>query len=278
MSSTGAITSYIDVAQLVLYAFWIFFIGLIFYLRREDKREGYPLDAGNDHPYERERLKGFWPIPAAKKFTLSNGTVIDTGRPDTRSVAALPVAKFQGAPLQPTGNAMLDAVGSAAYAERADVVDHTVEGAPKIVPLRVATDFSIAAGDPDPRGMEVVGAHGFAAGVVKDVWVDRSECLIRYLEVEVNTSNGVRNVLCPMPLAKIVPARTAAPSDGPVTQRVVTGRQRRVQVQSILARQFADVPAHKNPDQVTLLEEDKISAYYGGGHRYADPSRMEPLL
>ena len=40
---TGAITGYIDVAQLVLYAFWIFFVGLIFYLRREDKREGYPL-------------------------------------------------------------------------------------------------------------------------------------------------------------------------------------------------------------------------------------------
>ncbi len=33
----GAITSYIDVAQVVLYAFWIFFAGLIFYLRREDR-------------------------------------------------------------------------------------------------------------------------------------------------------------------------------------------------------------------------------------------------
>ena len=28
---------------LALYAFWIFFAGLIFYLRKEDKREGYPL-------------------------------------------------------------------------------------------------------------------------------------------------------------------------------------------------------------------------------------------
>ena len=40
---TGAITGYIDVAQVALYAFWIFFAGLIFYLRKEDKREGYPL-------------------------------------------------------------------------------------------------------------------------------------------------------------------------------------------------------------------------------------------
>ena len=27
---TGAITQYVDVAQLVLYAFWIFFFGLIY--------------------------------------------------------------------------------------------------------------------------------------------------------------------------------------------------------------------------------------------------------
>ena len=31
--TTGAITGYIDVAQLVLYAFWIFFIGRVIYLR-----------------------------------------------------------------------------------------------------------------------------------------------------------------------------------------------------------------------------------------------------
>ena len=41
----GAITQYIDVAQILLYAFWIFFAGLIIYLRREDKREGYPLES-----------------------------------------------------------------------------------------------------------------------------------------------------------------------------------------------------------------------------------------
>ena len=41
---TGQIMSNIDVAQIVLYAFWIFFAGLIFYIRREDRREGYPLE------------------------------------------------------------------------------------------------------------------------------------------------------------------------------------------------------------------------------------------
>ena len=36
----GEITGYIDVAQVTLYAFWVFFAGLIIYLRTEDKREG----------------------------------------------------------------------------------------------------------------------------------------------------------------------------------------------------------------------------------------------
>ena len=30
----GEITGYVDVAQVVLYAFWLFFAGLVFYLRR----------------------------------------------------------------------------------------------------------------------------------------------------------------------------------------------------------------------------------------------------
>jgi len=30
--------------------------------------------------------------------------------------------------------------------------------------------------------------------------------------------------------------------------------------------------------QVTLLEEEKIMAYYGAGTLYATPSRQEPLL
>ncbi len=32
----------LDVAELAFYMFAAFFLGLIFYLRREDRREGYP--------------------------------------------------------------------------------------------------------------------------------------------------------------------------------------------------------------------------------------------
>jgi photosynthetic reaction center H subunit len=51
-----------------------------------------------------------------------------------------------------------------------------------------------------------------------------------------------------------------------------------VNVASIRSDQFADVPAIRNPDQVTRLEEDKICAYYGGGTLYASAARSEPLL
>ena len=51
-----------DFAQLVLYAFWIFFALLVIYLRREDKREGYPLES--DHG----PVEGFPKPPGDKKF------------------------------------------------------------------------------------------------------------------------------------------------------------------------------------------------------------------
>ena len=89
---------------------------------------------------------------------------------------------------------MLDGVGPGAYADRAETPDLTFEGLPKIVPLRVATDFTIEPRDPDPRGMEVIGADGQTGGVVRDAWVDRSETLIRYLEVEI--ASGRRAYSC----------------------------------------------------------------------------------
>ena len=41
---TGAITQYIDVAQIAFYIFLLFFIGLVIYLTLEGKREGFPLE------------------------------------------------------------------------------------------------------------------------------------------------------------------------------------------------------------------------------------------
>lgn len=60
---TGAITGYIDVAQLVLYAFWIFFAGLIVYLHRENKREGYPLESDRSRAIT---VQGWPAVPEAR--------------------------------------------------------------------------------------------------------------------------------------------------------------------------------------------------------------------
>jgi photosynthetic reaction center H subunit len=51
-----------------------------------------------------------------------------------------------------------------------------------------------------------------------------------------------------------------------------------IAVQAILGHQFANVPTTRNPDQVTKLEEEKITAYYGAGTLYATPERSEPLI
>ncbi len=255
----GAITQYIDVAQIVLYAFWVFFAGLIFYLRREDKREGYPLvyDRPENKPY-----LNFPPIPAPKTYLLASGETVQAPRPerDEREIRAVPTAPWTGAPLQPVGDAMLDAVGPGAYALRADVPDRTFDGIIKIVPLRLAPSMHLEHRDPDPRGMTVLGADGVAAGTVSDVWVDRSEVTIRYLEVEMPGVPDPRRVLLPMPFA------------------LVDGKWRTVSVNAILGSQFGQVPLTKSLDEVTLLEEDRIVAYYGGGTLYATPARAEPRL
>jgi photosynthetic reaction center H subunit len=51
-----------------------------------------------------------------------------------------------------------------------------------------------------------------------------------------------------------------------------------VSVHALYAEQFAGVPATRATDRVTLLEEERITAYYGAGTLYADPNRAEPLL
>jgi photosynthetic reaction center H subunit len=260
MHATGALTGYIDVAQLVLYGFWIFFAGLIYYLLREGKREGYPLESDRTDRASRVAVQGWPPIPEPKTYKLAHGGEVSAPnkKKDARSIKAVPVAGFPGAPLEPTGDPMADGVGPAAWAERADTPDLTYEGDAKIVPLRVATDHCLEARDPDPRGMSVLGADGRAGGVIRDVWVDRSEVIIRYLEADVSTPTGTRRVLVPMNLARV--------KDGAV------------HVKSIMSHHFAQVPGLRNPDRVTLLEEDRICAFYAGGTLYADPRRQEPLL
>jgi photosynthetic reaction center H subunit len=259
MRPTG-FTQYIDVAQIVLYAFWIFFAALVLYLRREDKREGYPLEADpNDRP-RRIEVQGFPSLPKPKIFRLDHGagTVSAPGPTNERADLAIrPRHRHPGSPMVPTGDPMQDGVGPASYALRADRPDLTLEGAPKIVPLRTAAEFFIPSHDPNPIGLPVHGADGRVGGKVCDVWIDLSEPQVRYIEVE--TGAGQRSVLVPIAFAKIEGGR-------------------RVKVGAVLSTHFATAPRTAHPEQVTLREEDRISGYFGGGNLYATPSRQEPLL
>lgn len=251
--------AYLDLAQVTLYVFWIFFACLIFYLRREDKREGYPLEStgsggGIAH--------GFPRMPDPKTYLLRGGhtaTLPNHGN-DRRDVAIAPIAKWPGAPGEPTGNPMLDGVGPGSWADREDVPELNIDGVPCIVPMRLAEGTFLEPRDPDPRGMKVIGADNEIGGVVTDVWVDRAEALIRYIEVEVAAAAGTRRVLLPMPFA------------------LVNHKRGRVTVDAILGSQFADVPATASLDQVTKREEDRIAGYYGAGTLYATPARQEPLI
>jgi photosynthetic reaction center H subunit len=146
---------------------------------------------------------------------------------------------------------------------------------PKIVPMRVAPDFSVASQDVDPRGLPVLGADGELGGFVMDIWVDLSEPQIRYLEVSL-----------PKSAPSAVPAEVAEEGTDAAAGSVllpmnfvrVNRKQGHLKVLSILGRHFANVPRLARPDQVTLREEDKVCAYYAAGTLYAKAERAEPLM
>ncbi len=175
---------------------------------------------------------------------------------------AVPADRYNGSPIIPTGNPMVDGIGPAAWANRSDTPDLTVHGKTKIVPMRTAPGYTIASNDPDPRGLPVIAADKQVAGTVLDVWVDRSEPQVRYYEVQLAGTEERR----------LLPAGYVQwPNFG------LWGNDKLL-VKAITAAQFRDVPTTKRDDQITLLEEDRIMAYYAGGHLYAMEGRAEPLI
>ncbi|MEM7570826.1 MAG: photosynthetic reaction center subunit H [Pseudomonadota bacterium] len=251
----------IDVAQMVLYAFWLFFAGLIWYLQAESRREGYPLEEDLTGKYNKD---AWLSLPTPKTFKLPNGqgerTYPNAANRDTRPVAARRASPIAGAPLIPTGNPLTDCIGPSSWAERPDHPDLTPHGTAKIVPMSTLPHFSITEGDLDPRGLNVVAADGNVAGTISDAWIDQSESLIRYFEIDL----GAEKRLIPLHFAKRRNGRAPGTKEYFVT--------------ALMSDQFTDVPQTAAADKITMLEEEKIMAYYGGGNLYATPKRSEPLL
>lgn len=252
------ITPYFDVALLSVYAFFLFFLGLVVYLRREDRREGYPLE---DEVSGRLDTPGGILLQADPKtfhlpFGHGTSTTPTKGR-EPVDIAARRIDRFAGAPYAPTGDPLADGIGPAAYANRARRPDLDWEGHPRLAPLSAGDAFWIAKGDPDPRGMPVVASDGRVVGRVDDLWIDRADRLIRYLTVGLESG---RQVLAPMFMATVERGR------------------HRVVVDAINSAQFAGVPAPEGDGVLTLYDEERIQAYFGGGYLYASRDRQEPFL
>lgn len=244
-----------DLAQAALYLFWIFFAGLIYYLQIENMREGYPLE---DEDGNAASNQGPFPLPNQKTFKLPHGrgtvTVPDM-QPEDRELAMQRSSQSSGFPHEPTGDPMIDGLGPASWAPRRNVPELDGHGHPKIVPMSGHQAFGVTAGR-DPRGFPVRAGDDVVVGTINDMWIDAPEQLVRYLEMDLADGNGTR--LVPMSMAMI--------------------RRGEVYIDSLYSHQFPNIPTLKARMQVTLLEEEKVSAYFAGGTMYAHPSRQEPVL
>ena len=259
-----------DVAELAFLLFLGFFVALVFYLNRESRREGYPLEdeeTGRIHP-------GSLFDGDKKRFALPNGrgTYVpeDVAR-DNVNVAGVQAFRAAGAPWVPTGNAMKDGMGPAAFANRAKYPDLTFDGRPRIVPIAQSHELIVSPQDPQLIGYPVVAADKQTAGRVTDIWVDQAEHLIRYLEIE--TTSG-RKVLAPMMVA-VVHGNSLLGKVLPTTNH---DEAKYVEIDAITAAQFEDVPALDTAGVITRYEEDRIQAYFGGGYMYATPERSEAWI
>ncbi|WP_435138637.1 photosynthetic reaction center subunit H [Pseudopelagicola sp. nBUS_19] len=247
-----------DLASAAIWMFWIFFALLIYYLQTENMREGYELeneDGGTS------ASQGLFPMPKDKTFVLPHDrgelTVPSGQRGDRADLALDTSSTAVGSPYVPSGDPMLDGVGPAAWAPRRDLAELDAHGHAKIKPMSALPDFAVSAGR-DPRGKAVVAGDGEVVGRISDMWVDVPEQLVRYLTVDLNPEGSGQTRLIPINFCRI--------------------QQDRVTVRSIFSAQFNSVPGVAKTDELTMLEEEKITAYYGGGTLYATPTRAEPLI
>jgi photosynthetic reaction center H subunit len=249
----------IDITEIVLYLFFGFFFFLVMYLLREGRREGFPLE--HDVTGELEPMPGIVFESLPKTFNYADGTSSQqpNGKRDTQVLAYKRTAPWSGSPIEPDGNPFTAGVGPGGYALRADRPDMTNHGTTRLAPLRLSPEYFIDKQDIELRGLPLVGTDGVQAGTISDIWIDRLEFMVRYLEV---TLDGV-----PAPTILV-----------PMTMCVVQKAQKRVRLDAVLGSQVAGAPVLANPDQVTLLEEEKIVGYFGAGYLYATPERSESLL
>jgi len=238
-----------DLASLSIWLFWLFFAGLVYYLQTENMREGYPLQ---DEDGKTSNNQGLFPVPKDKTFIRPHGqgnlTVPSGQRPDRSDLALERSVAHEGFPHIPTGDPMADGVGPASWANREDRPELDGHGHAKIMPMAGQPDFFVSAGR-DPRGLPVLSRDDQVVGHVTDMWVDAPEHLVRYVEFELEPEHGQGRRLVPIGMARV--------------------KEKWVQVKSLRSEHFNAVPKIASDKQITKLEEEKVSAYYGGGTLYS---------
>lgn len=88
----------------------------------------------------------------------------------------------------------------------------------RVVPLGQLDDFTVAEGDPDVRGWEVLASDGRKIGEVDELLVDARAMKVRYLDVDVDGAlagrDGERHVLIPIGYARLDREGTRVLVDG----------------------------------------------------------------
>ena len=63
-----------------------------------------------------------------------------------------------------------------------------------------------------------------------------------------------------------------------MTLSTINRSRQSVEVTCVLAEQFQQAPSTRSSDQITLLEEDKIQAFFGSGYLFSRARNRNPLI
>ncbi len=257
----GNITQHIDLTQIAFWLFFLFFLGLVYYNRRWDKREGYPM---KESPFSSAKSVGFPDMPRDPEVYVLNegGTTTAPHFYPEAPVSAEPLYQFAGTPLSPVGNPLLAGIGPGSWVQKKDAPMLTEHGDLLLQPLRLLPEWKVVKGEADPRGMKVFDWRWERVGTVRDIWVDRGIKVIRILEIELLPELGGGHVLAP------------------IYHLAIRESAREVRVTALRYDQFADVPRPVSADQITGPEDERLNAYYAAGNFYRrrPPGESAPVV
>ena len=244
------VTQHIDLPQLAFWLFALAFVAICYFLRKNDKREGYPLKAS---PFTGERLRGAPLAAPPLTYLLNEGGATSTPHEyPAPPGAVLPFYRFDGTPFRPAADLLRTPLGPGAWVMRSNEPMRTENGDLLLQPLRLCGPWSVGDGEANPCGMAVFDTRWRPVGIVADVWIDRGIRIIKHLEVELREGLGGGRVLVP------------------IFHVAINERAREIRVTALSDHEFAAIPMPAAPDRITAREEDQLNCYFAAGRFYRD--------